>query len=307
MSYKYSSFGEILRIENGVGEDVTSSPVIKPYFTYTGREYDEESNLYYYRARYYDSSIGRFIQVDPDPGSVFNPFSHINKFSYVGNSPLIFVDPLGLFKVKVNLHDGKLNAARVVGLAFGGASGTFVGDFVKRNWAKHKQEFINVAIVGGALVLTGGAALTPIIIGAAIGGVASGVRGGNILKGALKGGAIAGISVVAISAFSGVGAAVGSYFGGSSGAVIGGAIGGAAGGAIGSYTSQRVVEGTSHKDISLGGVVLGGALGGVAGAYTGYYYKGSTPKILNWINYGTDGAADASSKVPEYREMRSAD
>lgn len=266
--------------------------------------------LILYRDIHYDSAVGRFLQVDPDPGSVFNPFSHLNKFSYVGNSPLNFVDPLGLFKVKVNLHDGKLNATRVVGLAFGGASGTLTGDFVKRNWAKHKQEFINVAIIGGALVFTGGAALTPIIIGAAIGGVASGVRGGNILKGALKGGAIAGISVVAISAFSGVGAAVGSYFGGSSGAVIGGAIGGAAGGAIGSYTSQRVVEGTSHKDISLGGVVLGGALGGVAGAYSGAYYNSKAPRILNWINYGTDGAADAadaSSKVPEYREMRSAD
>ena len=30
-------------------------------FTYTGREYDKETEAYYYRARYYDAKIGRFI------------------------------------------------------------------------------------------------------------------------------------------------------------------------------------------------------------------------------------------------------
>ncbi|MBU2540805.1 MAG: hypothetical protein KJ593_02785 [Candidatus Omnitrophica bacterium] len=37
--------------------------MINPY-TYTGRELDPESGLYYYRARYYDASIGRFLQED---------------------------------------------------------------------------------------------------------------------------------------------------------------------------------------------------------------------------------------------------
>lgn len=238
---------------------------------------------------------------------MFNPFSHVNKYLYVGNSPLNFVDPLGLFKVSVNLHDGKLNTARITGLVFGGVAGALAADFIKRNWAKHKQEFTNAAIIGGALILTGGTALTPILIGAAIGGVASGVKGGNILTGALKGGAIAGISVVAIGAAVGAGAWIGYAAGGSTGAILGGAIGGVLGGATGSYVSQRVVEGTSHKDISWGGVALGGALGGVAGIYTGAYYKAEMPRMLNWINNGTDVATDSASRVPEHREMRSAD
>jgi RHS repeat-associated protein len=32
---------------------------------YTAREYDEELDLYYYRARYYDAKIGKFISRDP--------------------------------------------------------------------------------------------------------------------------------------------------------------------------------------------------------------------------------------------------
>ena len=33
--------------------------------TYTGRSYDSESDLYYYRNRMYSPSLGRFISQDP--------------------------------------------------------------------------------------------------------------------------------------------------------------------------------------------------------------------------------------------------
>ena len=32
---------------------------------FTGREFDKETGLYYYRARYYNPQIGRFLQTDP--------------------------------------------------------------------------------------------------------------------------------------------------------------------------------------------------------------------------------------------------
>ena len=54
-SYAYDAYGNIL--------DQTGS-VENPY-TYTGRELDSETGLYYYRARAYDPFIGRFQQDDP--------------------------------------------------------------------------------------------------------------------------------------------------------------------------------------------------------------------------------------------------
>ncbi len=48
--------------------------------------------MYYYRARYYDAGLGRFISEDP----IGFGGSDFNLYRYVGNSPISFVDPLGL-------------------------------------------------------------------------------------------------------------------------------------------------------------------------------------------------------------------
>lgn len=58
---------------------------------YTGREYDQEMGLYYYRARYYDPREGRFIQKDP-----ISYNGGINVYAYVQNNPINFKDPTGL-------------------------------------------------------------------------------------------------------------------------------------------------------------------------------------------------------------------
>ncbi len=59
---------------------------------YTGREYEKEINLYYYRARFYDPVNGRFISRDPIGMS-----DDVNLYGYVGNSPMMGVDPSGMF------------------------------------------------------------------------------------------------------------------------------------------------------------------------------------------------------------------
>jgi len=53
--YSYDVFGEPNR----------TSDVNNPYM-FTGRRYDDETGLYYYRARYYAYDIGRFLQPDPN-------------------------------------------------------------------------------------------------------------------------------------------------------------------------------------------------------------------------------------------------
>ena len=57
---------------------------------YNGQYYDYESGMTYLRARYYDSSIRRFISEDPIKDG-------LNWYAYCGNNPVMFVDPSGLY------------------------------------------------------------------------------------------------------------------------------------------------------------------------------------------------------------------
>jgi len=94
--YEYSAYGKILKIKDGDANDISTLPIINTSFTYTGREWDEEAGLYYYRARYYDPYIGRFLQVDPDPGKIEVPSTFLSKYIYGVNAPTTFRDPRGM-------------------------------------------------------------------------------------------------------------------------------------------------------------------------------------------------------------------
>ena len=54
----------------------------------------EGTGLYYLQARYYDPSIGRFLNEDTYEGQIDNPLSQ-NLYTYVSNNPLIYSDPTG--------------------------------------------------------------------------------------------------------------------------------------------------------------------------------------------------------------------
>jgi RHS repeat-associated protein len=57
----------------------------------------DSTGLYYYNARYYDPSIGRFISPDTIVPNPMNPQS-LNRYSYCLNNPLKYIDPTGLFE-----------------------------------------------------------------------------------------------------------------------------------------------------------------------------------------------------------------
>jgi RHS repeat-associated protein len=80
-TYRYDTFGNL----------TASSGSVANRFQYAGRELDSESGVYFYRARYYDSSVGRFLSADP-VGYVGGD----NFYSYVENDPADFADPMGL-------------------------------------------------------------------------------------------------------------------------------------------------------------------------------------------------------------------
>lgn len=78
------------------GKQTASSGSLTNAFRYTGREFDTETGLYYYRARYYDPSIGRFLSEDP-----IQFLASTNFYPYVGNSPPGASDSSGLCKVQM--------------------------------------------------------------------------------------------------------------------------------------------------------------------------------------------------------------
>ncbi len=87
-TYEYDAFGQVV-IRDAAGAEQAASPVGNP-FLYTGREYDDETGLYHYRARAYDPATGGFLQEDP-----LGLADDINPVAYVLANPISFTDPFG--------------------------------------------------------------------------------------------------------------------------------------------------------------------------------------------------------------------
>jgi RHS repeat-associated protein len=118
--YTYDVFGRPA-IRDANGTEIAASAFANPYL-FTGRAYDAETGLYYYRARYYDYATGRFLQADPTGYA-----DGLNLYAYVGNNPAIFSDAYGLCKedsLWKNLWKGKY-------------VGTGYGEFALRHYANN--------------------------------------------------------------------------------------------------------------------------------------------------------------------------
>jgi RHS repeat-associated protein len=72
------------------------APPLHSPFGFTGRQYDPETGLYYYRARYYSPYLGQFLTTDPI-GTKDDP----NLYMYVGLDPANATDPTGEDTLKV--------------------------------------------------------------------------------------------------------------------------------------------------------------------------------------------------------------
>jgi RHS repeat-associated protein len=147
--YEYDAYGNITKADVIQDDEGKTIQTLNPY-RYTGREYDTD-DLYYYRARYYDPTIGRFITPDP----IGFLAGDTNFYRYVGNDPVNFVDPSGLACEGAIAAGGTLGAG--AGAVFGGG-----------------VSLVCDAYTGGACVAVNAPVLAATTGGGAVGGAALG-------------------------------------------------------------------------------------------------------------------------------------
>ena len=93
--YTYDAYG-LATVTDGAFSPVPQNSWGTPHsaignpYTFTGRQLDEEAGLYFYRARYYDSLKGRFLQRDP-----LEYADSVNLYEYVQDRPTYGADPTG--------------------------------------------------------------------------------------------------------------------------------------------------------------------------------------------------------------------
>ncbi len=106
--YVYNGHGDVIQVLDESGDQVNTyqydewgnilscSEQIENPIRYAGEYYDQESGLYYLRARYYDPVAGRFISQDSLEGDITNPLT-LNQYIYCADNPLAYVDSEGKF------------------------------------------------------------------------------------------------------------------------------------------------------------------------------------------------------------------
>jgi len=110
---------------------------------FTGKERDTESGNDYFGARYYTSSMGRFMSPDPSGLLAQNPADpqSWNLYAYARNNPLINIDPNGLDCIYAT-DNGKgvesIDHNSSSGEC-GGSGGTWLSGYVDEDWAHYNK------------------------------------------------------------------------------------------------------------------------------------------------------------------------
>ncbi len=141
VKYTYNAWGKSLEIsdysENNLG---TINPL-----RYRGYYYDQETGLYYLQSRYYDPTVGRFINADDVSflGVNGTVLSH-NLFAYCGNNPVTRSDSKGEFFLSLAIGFG-------VGSLISGVAKIYKNYKSGRKWYKGLAISMLAGGVGGAI------------------------------------------------------------------------------------------------------------------------------------------------------------
>ena len=128
--YVYDAFGK--RTIYDEADRVLASSALENPYSFTGREYDDETSLQYHRARYYNPETGIWISEDPIE---FNSGEE-NLYRYALNNPINYFDPDGDFSIIANT----IRIGAVVGLCVGGLKIVeHLREKKRENTIKHSQ------------------------------------------------------------------------------------------------------------------------------------------------------------------------
>jgi len=242
---RYDPFGAIL--DNTITAGAEGSR-----YLFTGAETDASTGLVYLHSRYYDPVYGRFLSPDTIVPDLHDPQAW-NRYSYVRNNPLRFIDPTGHFWDEI-------------------------GDWFEENWQAVVAVVAIIAVIALTIVTFGVGGLIAVgigmAVGGAIGGISAAASGGDILLGILVGMAVGG---AAAFAGLGIGAGMAAAFGkGSLAAVLltgtlSGAVSGAAMGFASGYAGG-VGNAAAIWDKMWKGAIVG-AITGLAFSGLSYYFQ----------------------------------
>ncbi len=129
--YFYKPFGEMFHVD---GYDFSNRKYNSHKFD--GTEADGGTGLYYYKARYYDPAIGRFLTADWAIQEKTNSQS-LNRYMYTAGNPVKYADPSGNFFKK--LWKGIKKGFKKI------------GNYIKKKW---KEILIQVVVAIVRVVVT---------------------------------------------------------------------------------------------------------------------------------------------------------
>ena len=114
-SLRYGPYGAVI-----ADTASASAPSWELRYRWTGREYDSETGWYYFRARYFDPSVRRFVQEDP-----IGYGGGVNVYAYGDGAPLAGRDPSGLVMASFCILTGTCTSGGGGELHFGGGDEAF--------------------------------------------------------------------------------------------------------------------------------------------------------------------------------------
>lgn len=160
-AYDYFPYGEMMRkyVKNQTSEIS---------YLFGGKEYDEETHTYNFHARFYDPTIGRFLQVDPMS-------QYFSSYKFSANSPISFIDPDGEFALALAIGVGVL-----VGAYLNGAVENDNWNPLKWNYKSFgTYKSMTLGAVSGGFGVAGASVALPAVAAGVAGGYLMGASGQN--------------------------------------------------------------------------------------------------------------------------------